>query len=142
MIVVEVLLVAAVLFAVAAVAAGRGDVLADEPRDAADGGLPAERPLSAEDLDHVRFPMVLRGYRMAEVDEALDRLAEELADRDARIAELEATIEPAEPADRTDPDEANPVPDPPCRRPGGSRQVPPGGEAGRPAHPATGDEAR
>ncbi len=34
--------------------------------------------------------MALRGYRMDEVDDVLDRLGAELALRDARIAELEA----------------------------------------------------
>ena len=89
-IVLEVLLVAAVLFAVAAVAAGRGGALADPPRDAADTGLPVDRPLRAEDVETLRFGLALRGYRMAQVDEALDRLAAELADRDARLAELES----------------------------------------------------
>ncbi len=104
-IVLEVLLLAAVLFAVAAVAAGRGDLLADAPRDAADLGLPADRALRATDLESVRFPMVLRGYRMADVDEALDRLAAELADRDERIAELETepATEPAAPPAHADP---------------------------------------
>lgn len=88
-IVLELLLLAAVLFGVAAVAAGRGDLLADAPRDAADSGLPADRPLVADDVADLRFPMALRGYRMADVDEALDRFAIELATRDDRIATLE-----------------------------------------------------
>ncbi len=90
MIVVEVLLIAAVLFAVAAVAAGRGDLLGAAPRDLADLGLPAKRPIRSEDLSALRFSMALRGYRMAEVDEVLDRVSAELADRDERIATLEA----------------------------------------------------
>lgn len=96
MIVLEVLLLAAVLFAVAAVAAGRGDMLADAPRDGAEGGLPADRPLTPDDVADLRFPMALRGYRMADVDEALDRLAAELAERDERIAELEQRPTPDE----------------------------------------------
>lgn len=88
-IVLEALLVLAVLFAVAAVAAGRGDMLADAPRDGPDSGLPADRPLRPDDLGGLRFGMALRGYRMAEVDAALARLTAELADRDARIGELE-----------------------------------------------------
>ncbi|CAM5291913.1 hypothetical protein SBADM41S_09919 [Streptomyces badius] len=36
--------------------------------------------------------MVLRGYRMVDVDEALSRLGAELAERDARIAELGSTL--------------------------------------------------
>ncbi|MGI8698925.1 MAG: DivIVA domain-containing protein, partial [Mycobacteriales bacterium] len=102
MIVVEVLLLAAVLFGVAAVAAGRGDFLAEAPRDAADSGFSADRPLEAADLADVRFPMALRGYRMAEVDEALARLADELADRDQRIAEYDRRIAELDSARRSD----------------------------------------
>lgn len=41
-------------------------------------GLPAG-PLGAADVEMVRFSVGLRGYRMDEVDEALDRLRDELA---------------------------------------------------------------
>ena len=109
-IVLEALLVLAVLCAVAAVAAGRGDMLADASRDGPDSGLPADRPLRPEDVGELRFGMALRGYRMAEVDAALARLTAELADRDARIAQLEESADagpappvPAASADRLDP---------------------------------------
>lgn len=36
--------------------------------------------------------MAPRGYRMGDVDEVLDRLAAELADRDARIEELRVAL--------------------------------------------------
>nr|WP_281363375.1 DivIVA domain-containing protein [Nocardioides perillae] len=35
--------------------------------------------MSAADLRRVRFPLAVRGYRMAEVDALLDRLADQLA---------------------------------------------------------------
>lgn len=77
--------VLAVLFATA-VLATRGDpLLADAPPDRPDLHLPAT-PLTAADVQAVRFPMALRGYRMEEVDAVLARLAEELADRDRRLA--------------------------------------------------------
>ena len=41
------------------------------------------------DVDRLRFSLGLRGYRMDQVDEVLDRLRDELAARDARITELE-----------------------------------------------------
>lgn len=44
-----------------------------------------------EDVDRVRFALGLRGYRMDQVDEVLDRLRDELAAKDLRIAELEAS---------------------------------------------------
>jgi DivIVA domain-containing protein len=47
-----------------------------------------DRPLTAEDLDGLRFGVTLRGYSMAQVDQILDRLGAEIAQRDARIAEL------------------------------------------------------
>jgi DivIVA domain-containing protein len=43
-------------------------------------------PVSPDDVDGLRFSLALRGYRMDEVDAALHRLREELADRDARLA--------------------------------------------------------
>ncbi|MEU6121739.1 DivIVA domain-containing protein [Streptomyces sp. NPDC047123] len=54
--------------------------------------LPPDRPLRRADVDAVRFPMTLRGYHMGEVDDVLGRLGAELAERDARIAELEAAL--------------------------------------------------
>ncbi|MFC7400697.1 DivIVA domain-containing protein [Citricoccus sp. GCM10030269] len=40
------------------------------------------------DLERLRFSPALRGYRMDQVDQALDRLAEALAERDAEIERL------------------------------------------------------
>lgn len=89
MIVVEVVVVAAVLFAVAAVAAGRGGVMAEAERDRSDLRLPPpETPMRAEDVRRVRLGLSFRGYTMSEVDTVLDRLAAELAERDAMITEL------------------------------------------------------
>lgn len=50
--------------------------------------LPQDRPVRASDLADARFSVAFRGYRMAEVDEALDRLAVEIAQRDERIQQL------------------------------------------------------
>lgn len=44
------------------------------------------------DVDRLRFSLGLRGYRMDQVDEVLDRLRDELAAKDLRIAELEAAL--------------------------------------------------
>nr|WP_229326620.1 DivIVA domain-containing protein [Streptomyces sp. UNOC14_S4] len=54
--------------------------------------LPADRPAGRADVEAVRLPVALRGYRMAETDDVLDRLGAELAERDARIAELERAL--------------------------------------------------
>lgn len=44
------------------------------------------------DVERLRFPLVVRGYRMADVDDALGRLGAELAEREARIADLESAL--------------------------------------------------
>ncbi|EKX67730.1 DivIVA domain-containing protein [Streptomyces ipomoeae] len=54
--------------------------------------LPADRPVNRADIDALRFPLALRGYRMTDVDDALGRLGAELAERDARIADLESAL--------------------------------------------------
>ena len=81
--------VLAVLFATAVVATRDDPLLADAPPDRPDLALPDE-PLTSADVEGVRFSMALRGYRMAEVDAVLERLARELDERDRRIAELAA----------------------------------------------------
>ncbi|WP_217141341.1 DivIVA domain-containing protein [Streptomyces sp. AC627_RSS907] len=54
--------------------------------------LPPDRPVGRADVERLRFPLVVRGYRMADVDDALGRLGAELAERDARIADLESAL--------------------------------------------------
>lgn len=46
--------------------------------------------VTAEDIEQVRFDQTLRGYRMGQVDEVLDRLRAELQARDDEIAMLRA----------------------------------------------------
>ena len=81
--------VAAVVFLVASLVFGRGEELAALPMDATPTGLP-EGPLVGDDVRAIRFSQVLRGYRMSEVDWALQRAAAELDALHARVAELEA----------------------------------------------------
>ncbi len=57
--------------------------------------------MTADDLRRIRFPLAVRGYRMAEVDALLERLAEE-----------------REAADRAAPDGEAPTARPPARQPG------------------------
>jgi DivIVA domain-containing protein len=90
--------VGALVFVLAAAVFGRGEELAPLAPDATPTRLPA-REVSGTDVRDLRFQQVLRGYRMAEVDWALDRLAGELdrvrTDRHEladRVARLEATI--------------------------------------------------
>ncbi|QKW24421.1 DivIVA domain-containing protein [Kitasatospora sp. NA04385] len=74
----------------AVVALGGGGTLPEAEHDRLAVRLPQDRALSRTDVDELRLPMALRGYRMDEVDDVLDRLGAELSLRDARIAELEA----------------------------------------------------
>ncbi|MEE1939209.1 DivIVA domain-containing protein [Streptomyces sp. TRM 70361] len=95
-----------VVAAVALVVVGGGDGpdrtatagLADAPPDRTEAWLPPDRPVGRADLEALRLPVAVRGYRMAEVDDVLDRLGAELAERDARIAELEASLAGAQAA--------------------------------------------
>jgi len=80
----------AVVAGVALTVLGDGGALRDVEPDRLEDRLPAERPVGRSDVDGLRLPVALRGYRMADVDDVLDRLGAELAERDARIAELES----------------------------------------------------
>ncbi|WP_245933939.1 DivIVA domain-containing protein [Branchiibius hedensis] len=44
------------------------------------------------DVDGLRFDQTLRGYRMGQVDDTLDRLRDALADKDRQLAEQSARI--------------------------------------------------
>ena len=81
--------VLAVLFATAVLVTRDDPLLADAPSDRPDLALPGGR-LRADDVRGVRFSLALRGDRMDEVDAVLERLAGELAARDAELARLRA----------------------------------------------------
>ncbi|MFD7837718.1 DivIVA domain-containing protein [Streptomyces sp. NPDC059761] len=83
-----VVVVAAVTLAV--VGGGSEAVLPEAEPDRVADALPESRPVVRGDIDALRLPVAPRGYRMAEVDDVLERLAAELAERDARIVELTA----------------------------------------------------
>ncbi|WP_338896243.1 DivIVA domain-containing protein [Streptomyces sp. TG1A-60] len=65
--------------------------------------LPADRPVNRADVEALRFPVAVRGYRMADVDDALGRLSAEIAERDARITDLESALAGARAASVTSP---------------------------------------
>lgn len=81
-----VLVLVAVVVVVATIALVTGrvsvDPMAAPVTSTPEHGLPAEG-VGAEDVARVRFDTALRGYRMDQVDEVLDRLQ-------GRIAELES----------------------------------------------------
>jgi len=90
------ILLAGGLFLLASWLLPAGEQIAPPVRDDPPWELPVERPLAADDVDGVRLPVALRGYRFAETDLLLDRLAAELRARDAEIARLRGDV-PAEP---------------------------------------------
>ncbi|HET8599883.1 MAG TPA: DivIVA domain-containing protein [Segeticoccus sp.] len=49
--------------------------------------------LDAEDIADLRFDQALRGYRMDQVDGVVERLFEEIRQRDTEIAELRGSAE-------------------------------------------------
>ncbi|WP_371630483.1 hypothetical protein OG892_26795 [Streptomyces sp. NBC_00341] len=85
-----VVVVAAVTLAV--IGGGRSAILQDVAPEQLTDPLPATRPVGRADVEALRLPVAVRGYRMTDVDEALGRLGAELAERDARIAELESAL--------------------------------------------------
>ena len=89
-VVVLVLVAVALVAAVLGVASGRlpADPMAEAVRSTPDPGLP-EHPL-AVDVDAVRFDTALRGYRMDDVDDRLQGLRDDLAERERTLAGLRA----------------------------------------------------
>lgn len=82
--------ISVILLGVVLLALGRGDGLVEEEPDDVVVRLPQERIMVASDVEALRLPLAVRGYQMAAVDEVLDRLAAELALRDAEIRQLQA----------------------------------------------------
>ena len=88
MLVVEIVLAALVVFGVAAVAMGYGGSITHFAPDWPGRSLPEDRTVRADDIAKIRFSLAFRGYRMHEVDATIDKLAVEIATRDARIEQL------------------------------------------------------
>lgn len=83
-----VLLVGAVL---AGIAGWFGGHLDDPTATTPYTGLPDGR-LRTEDVESVRFDQTLRGYRMGQVDDVLDRLVSAVGERDDEIARLRSQL--------------------------------------------------
>ena len=109
--VILVLVAVALVVAVLGVATGRlpADPLSDAVRSTPDPGLP-ERP-EADDVDAVRFDTALRGYRMEDVDDRLEGLRDELAERERTLAQLRAQAAAGDPAEPTADGAAEPAAD-------------------------------
>lgn len=69
---------------VAVVATGRGGSMREVYDDRPDVRIQADGPITARDLERIRFTTAFRGYRMSEVDSLLERVMEELERRPPR----------------------------------------------------------
>lgn len=84
------------LFLLAARLLPAGEQIAPPVRDEPIWSLPRDRRMQAVDVAEVRLPVALRGYRFAETDELLDRLADELRLRDEELARLRGALPAAD----------------------------------------------
>ncbi|MEJ7707823.1 MAG: DivIVA domain-containing protein [Nocardioidaceae bacterium] len=69
----------------AVVLVDRVEPMADVYDDRPDVTIPTGRPLTADDLQAVRFSTAVRGYRMDEVDALMSRLQADLLNREASV---------------------------------------------------------
>ncbi|WP_229402736.1 DivIVA domain-containing protein [Micromonospora okii] len=83
---------AAVVFGVTVLVAGRDPGLAPVEPDGRSVPLPASRPLRESDVAEARFDTAPRGYRMAQVDQALRRAAYDIGYKSELIGVLEAEV--------------------------------------------------
>lgn len=83
-----VLVVAGLLFLGASLLLGRGETQPAAEADRSPTTLPADRPVTADDVRGLQLAVTARGYRMVEVDWVLEQLALTLEERDAQVTEL------------------------------------------------------
>jgi DivIVA domain-containing protein len=91
------ILIVLALGGIAVVASGRGTPMEPAYGDAPDSLVPADGPVTADDLRRIHFPLAFRGYRMAEVDALLERLAEEREAFDAEARREQPRTTPRAP---------------------------------------------
>ena len=106
--VVSVLLVGGLLFLGGSALLGRGETQPPAELDRSPVELPADRPVTGDDVRALRISVTVRGYRMTEVDWVLEQLAGTIEERDREIADLRARLGEAGPGPVTP---AHPSPD-------------------------------
>src|SRR5262245_47541230 len=92
LLVVVALVVAAIVFGVTVMLGGGDSGLTPVEPDGRAVPLPGDRPLNEEDLIRTKFDTAFRGYRMAEVDQALQRAAYDIGYKGELIGVLEAEV--------------------------------------------------
>jgi DivIVA domain-containing protein len=90
--VVVALTVAAIVFGVTVLVSGGDPGLTPVEPDGRALPLPGNRPLSEQDVAAARFDTAVRGYRMVQVDQALQRAAYDIGYKGELIGVLEAEV--------------------------------------------------
>ena len=86
------LVVGAIVFGVTVMVSGGDSGLTPVEPDGVALPLPSDRPLGEEDVVRTRFDTAFRGYRMAQVDQALQRAAYDIGYKGELISVLEAEV--------------------------------------------------
>jgi DivIVA domain-containing protein len=86
------LVVAAIVFGVTVMLSGGDSGLTPVEADGRAVPLPSDRPLGEDDITQTKFDVAWRGYRMAQVDQALQRAAYDIGYKGELIGVLEAEV--------------------------------------------------
>jgi DivIVA domain-containing protein len=86
------LVVAAIVFGVTVMVGGGDSGLTPVEPDGKAVPLPSDRPLAEDDILGTKFDTALRGYRMSQVDQALQRAAYDIGYKGELIGVLEAEV--------------------------------------------------
>src|SRR5690349_15150063 len=86
------LVVATIVFGVTVLLSGGDSGLTPVEPDGRAVPLPSDRPLGESDIGGTRFDTVFRGYRMNQVDQALQRAAYDIGYKGELIGVLEAEV--------------------------------------------------
>jgi DivIVA domain-containing protein len=87
------LVVAAIVFGVTVMVSGGDSGLTPIEPDGRAVPLPGDRPLGEDDVVRTKFDTAFRGYRMAQVDQALQRAAYDIGYKGELIGVLEAEVQ-------------------------------------------------
>src|SRR3954462_14373102 len=86
------LVVAAIVFGVTVMMGGGDSGLTPVEPDGRAVPLPSDRPLGEDDISRTQFDTAWRGYRMGQVDQALQRAAYDIGYKGELISVLEAEV--------------------------------------------------
>jgi DivIVA domain-containing protein len=86
------LVVAAIVFGVTVMMSGGDSALTPVEPDGRAVPLPSDRPLGEDDIAGTKFDATWRGYRMSQVDQALQRAAYDIGYKGELISVLEAEV--------------------------------------------------